>query len=64
MVDDAREDWKTFSYFVVTKSNGRSTEELFVSGDWPTAGAYVKLMGPPERRNNSEPSLSVLKTLS
>jgi hypothetical protein len=48
MVDDAREDWKTFSYFVVTKSDGRKTEELFVSGDWPTAETYVKMMGLPE----------------
>jgi hypothetical protein len=48
MVDDAREDWKSFSYFVVTRSNGRKTEELFVSGDWPTAEAYVKQMGLPE----------------
>ncbi len=47
MVDDAREDWKTFSYFVVTKSNGRRTEGLFVAADWPTAEAYVKLMGLP-----------------
>jgi hypothetical protein len=48
MVDDAREDWKSFSYFVVTKSNGRKAEELFVSRDWPTAEAYVKQMGLPE----------------
>jgi hypothetical protein len=45
MVDDAREDWKTFSYFVVTNSNGRKTEELFVPGDWPTAKVYVRLLG-------------------
>jgi hypothetical protein len=48
MVDDAREDWKTFSYFVVTRSDGRKTEVLFVSGDWPTAEAYVKMMGLSE----------------
>ena len=47
MVDDAREDWKTFSYFVVTRSSSRRSEELFVCGDWPTAEAYVKLMGLP-----------------
>jgi hypothetical protein len=55
MVDDAREDWKTFSYFVVTKSNGGKTEELFVSGDWPTAEAYVKLMGLPEAATSQGP---------
>jgi hypothetical protein len=48
MADDAREDWKAFSYFVVIKSNGRKTEYLFVAGDWPTAQAYVKLKGLPE----------------
>jgi hypothetical protein len=56
MVDDAREDWKTFSYFVVTKSNGRKTEELFVSGDWPTAEAYVKLMGLSEAAASQSPA--------
>lgn len=47
MADEAREDWKTFSYFVVTKSVGQKTEELFVSPDWPTAEAYVKGLGLP-----------------
>ena len=56
MVDDAREDWKTFSYFVVTKSNGQKTEELFVSGDWPTAEAYVKLMGLTEPVTSQSPA--------
>ncbi len=56
MADDAREDWKTFSYFVVTKSNGRKTEELFVSGDWPTAEEYVKLMGLPESTAPQSPA--------
>jgi hypothetical protein len=56
MVDDAREDWKTFSYFVVTKSKGQKTEELFVSGDWPTAEAYVKLMGLPEPVTSQSPA--------
>ena len=56
MVDDAREDWKTFSYFVVTKSNGRKTEELFVAGDWPTAEAYVKLIGLSEATASQSPA--------
>ena len=56
MVDDAREDWKTFSYFVVTKSKDRRTEELFVSGYWPTAEAYVKLMGLPEPVTSQSPA--------
>lgn len=45
MVEDAREDWKTYSYFVVTRSNGRTVEELFVSADWPTAESFVELLG-------------------
>ena len=44
MVDEAREEWNLFSYFIVTKSSGHRTEDLFVSGDWPTAEAYVKKM--------------------
>lgn len=48
MADGAREDRNTFSYFVVTKTTGRKTEELFVSGNWATAEAYVKRMGLTE----------------
>lgn len=48
MVDSAREDWNSFSYFVVTKSFGRRIEEVFVSGDWRSAETYVKQMGIPE----------------
>jgi len=42
MLDEAREDYNTFSYFVVTKTLGSKSEWLFVSPDWPTAEAYVK----------------------
>lgn len=42
MVEEAREEYNTFSYFVVTKTRGSRSEELFVSPDWPTAEAYVK----------------------
>lgn len=56
MVDDAREDWKTFSYFVVTRSKGRTTEAVFVSGDWPTAETYVKMMGLPEAATSQSPA--------
>lgn len=45
VVDEAREDWNTFSYFVVTKFLGPSREDLFVSPDWPTAETFVKRMG-------------------
>jgi hypothetical protein len=56
MVDEAREDWNSFSYFIVTKSRGRETEELFVSGDWPTAQSYVKLLGIPDEAINNNPA--------
>ncbi|HEV2577129.1 MAG TPA: hypothetical protein VGU25_07955 [Acidobacteriaceae bacterium] len=44
MVEEAREEYNTFSYFIVTKTVGGRSEELFVSPDWPTAEAYVKKM--------------------
>jgi hypothetical protein len=45
LVDEARKDSNTCSYFVVTKSNGLKAERLFLSGDWLIARAYIKLMG-------------------
>jgi hypothetical protein len=41
--DGAREDWNTFSYFVVaeTSQNGIS-KYLFVSSDWPTAERFMQ----------------------
>jgi hypothetical protein len=56
MVDEAQEDWNSFSYFIVTKSGGRQTEELFVSGDWPTAQAYVKKLGVSNEVMNKNPA--------
>ena len=56
MVDEAREDWNSFSYFIVTKSHGRQTEELFVSGDWPTAQAYVKTLGISDELTSKNPA--------
>ena len=56
MVDEAREDWNSFSYFIVTKTRGRQTEELFVSGDWPTAKSYVKLLGISDEAINKNPA--------
>jgi hypothetical protein len=38
MEEEAREDWKTFSYFVVLSDK----TPLFVSPDWPTAEAFVQ----------------------
>jgi hypothetical protein len=40
--DGAREDWNTFSYFIVAEVSAGRTSSLFVSADWPTAEAFAK----------------------
>ena len=40
--DGAREDWNSFSYFIVTENRGSETVPRFVSPDWPTAEAFAK----------------------
>lgn len=45
MTDSAREDGNLFSFFIVTQSKPQIERELFVSPDWPTAEAYVNLIG-------------------
>jgi hypothetical protein len=40
--DGAREDWNSFSYFIVTEESAGRTSSLFVSADWPTAQAFAK----------------------
>jgi len=42
LVDQAREDWRTFSYFVVNEAKDGRTESLYVSPDWPSAEAFAK----------------------
>jgi hypothetical protein len=39
--EGAREDWNTFSYFIVTEQNGKEASPVFVSSDWPTAEAFA-----------------------
>ncbi|MGA7159118.1 MAG: hypothetical protein WBY53_19890 [Acidobacteriaceae bacterium] len=41
--EQAREDWKTFSYFVVYEAQGGRAEGLYVSPDWPSAEEFAKL---------------------
>lgn len=41
MYDSAREQGQTRSYFVVRRSSVSSESFLYVSGDWPSAEAYV-----------------------
>jgi len=40
--DSAREDWNAVSYFVVTEETKGETTLLFVSADWPSAGAFAE----------------------
>lgn len=40
--DGAREDWNSFSYFIVAEESAGRTSSLFVSADWPTAEAFAK----------------------
>jgi hypothetical protein len=45
--DGAREDWNTFSYFIVTKSGPAVASPVFVSPDWPTAEAFARTLANP-----------------
>jgi hypothetical protein len=40
--DSAREDWNSFSYFVVKEESPGCTLQLYVSPDWPSAEAFAK----------------------
>ncbi len=40
--EGAREDWNSFSYFIVRERNSKP-RSLFVSSDWPTAERFAKL---------------------
>lgn len=42
LADGAREDWNSFSYFIVAEKSGDKTSQLFVSADWPSAEAFAK----------------------
>ena len=40
--EGAREDWNTFSYFVVVEQEGSGSMPIYVSADWPSAEAFAK----------------------
>jgi hypothetical protein len=40
--DGAREDWNSFSYFIVAEESRGRIVPLFVSADWPSAEAFAK----------------------
>ena len=42
MNEGAREDWNSFSYFIVAEESAGRVAPLFVSADWPSAEAFAK----------------------
>lgn len=42
LLEQAREDGSTLSFFIVNETRERNTENLFVSPDWPSAEAFAK----------------------
>ena len=42
LVEQAREDWETFSYFVVYQARSGRAESLYISPDWPSAEGFAK----------------------
>jgi hypothetical protein len=50
LVDQAREDYRLFSFFVVIEATGAKSGSLFVSPDWPSAERFAKNRIASERR--------------
>jgi hypothetical protein len=42
LLEQAREDGPLLSFFIVNETKERSSENLFVSPDWPSAEAFAK----------------------
>lgn len=42
LLEQAREDGSILSFFVVNETNGRRSESLYVSPDWPSAEVFAK----------------------
>jgi hypothetical protein len=42
LLEQAREDGSLLSFFIVSETTGRRSENLFVSPDWPSAEAFAK----------------------
>lgn len=42
LLDQARENGNVLSFFIVNRSDGQSTESLFVSPDWPSAEKFAQ----------------------
>jgi hypothetical protein len=39
--ESAREDWNTFSYFIVSEEAAGRSVPLYVSAEWPSAEAFA-----------------------
>jgi hypothetical protein len=42
LVDAAKEDWNSVSFFVVMSATGKTSKGVYVSPDWPSAEAVAK----------------------
>jgi hypothetical protein len=42
LMEQAREDGNTMSFFIVNESTGGQSESLYVAPDWPSAEAFAK----------------------
>lgn len=42
LLEQAQEDGSLLSFFIVNEINGKHSESLFVSPDWPSAEAFAK----------------------
>jgi len=42
LVEQAREDGRLFSFFIVTSRKGRHTENLYIGPDWPSAESFAQ----------------------
>jgi hypothetical protein len=43
LLEQAREEGNLLSFFIVNVSDGRQSEGIYVSADWPSAESYAKL---------------------
>jgi hypothetical protein len=64
MIDQGREEWNSFSYFVVMDAATGQNLPTFVSPDWPTAETFANAPQSPHRdmphRPNNPPSQGLL----
>ncbi len=56
LISEGREEWNTFSYFVVTTP---AADPVFVSPDWPTAEAFARSEPVPDQPLRIVPTLDL-----